>query len=119
MIDHYDETRSSLPTSYVAYVETVGGWQGFLAGSDGYIDLWNRGSIQKHYQSYTMDEFLDSRWFPIGSNGGGEMLCFNLDLRNDSIYLLPFIGMADEEPILFHRSFEELAHEIAWAGRKG
>jgi len=112
MPDRYDEVRTLLPPYYVNYIEANSGCQGFLAESDEYIVLWGRKSIQEHYEGYKLDEFLDPRWFPIGSNGGGEMLCFDLHSGNDAVYWLPFIGMSDEEAILWHESFRDLACRI-------
>jgi hypothetical protein len=109
MPDRYDDMRAALPPSFLNYIEANSSWEGFLASSDEYIVLWDRESIQEHYEGYEMGEFLDPRWFPFGSNGGGDMLCFDLDSGNDAVYSLPFIGMSDEEPILQHESFMDLA----------
>ncbi len=100
MPDRYDEVRTSLPPSCVDYIEANSGWEGFLVDSCNYTLLCKNKSIQEHYEGYKMDEFLDPRWYPIGSNGGGEMLCFDLRSGNDAVYWLPFIGMLSEEAIL-------------------
>jgi hypothetical protein len=59
-----------------------------------------------------MGAHLSDRWFPFGSNGGGEMLCFDLESGSDAVFWLPYIGMSDEEAILRYDSFEEIARII-------
>lgn len=112
MSDRYVEMRAALPCSYVDYIESHNGWEGFLAGDDEYVVLWNKEAIQENYDGYEMRLYLDPRWFAFGSNGGGEMLCFDLASDSDAVYMLPFIGMSDEEPILLHESFRDLVGRI-------
>ncbi len=112
MLNRYVEVRDMLPPSYIDFVESNDGWQGVLSGEFDYVDLWNRNAIQEFYESYEIHKHLDSRWFVFGSNGGGEMLCFDLDAGTDSVYMLPFIGSANETPILLCESFRGLARRI-------
>jgi hypothetical protein len=109
MPDHYVEMRAALPGSYIDYIEAHNGWEDFLAGDDEYVVLWDKEAIQENYAGYGMREYLDPRWFAFGSNGGGEMLCFDLESGTDAVYMLPFIGMSSEQPILRHESFHDLA----------
>ena len=112
MTDHYAEMRSALPPAYVAYIETYNGWEGFLRGDDGYVVLWDKEAIQENFVGYEMNEYLDPRWFAFGSNGGGEMLCFDLESRTDAVYMLPFIGMSNETPIRVYDSFPNFTKRI-------
>ncbi|MDR3637833.1 MAG: SMI1/KNR4 family protein [Isosphaeraceae bacterium] len=112
MSDPYVEMRAALPSSYIEYIEANNGWEGFLTGNDEYVVLWDKEAIAEHYDSYKMREYLDQRWFAFGSNGGGELLCFDLSSGIDSVYWLPFIEMSDEQPILRHKSFKDLAYGI-------
>ncbi|MEN6535541.1 MAG: SMI1/KNR4 family protein [Bryobacteraceae bacterium] len=59
-----------------------------------------------------MTQRLSDRWFPFGSNGGDEMLCFDLDSATDQVLWIPFIGMSDKEALLRYKSFEDIAHSI-------
>lgn len=115
MGDRYAEMRAALPASYVEYIEAHDGWEGDLGDDLGYVVLWSKAAIQERWDMYAMAEFLGDRWFPFGSNGGGEMHCFDLGSGDDAVYWLPFIGMGDEDALLQYRSFEELARGIRGA----
>lgn len=112
MPNRYVEMRAALPRSYVDYIEANNGWEGFLKGGDEYVVLWDKEAIQENYDAYEMHENLGPHWFAFGSDGGGEMLCFDLNSGSDAVYMVPFIGMSDEEPILAHKSFRQLARRI-------
>src|SRR5690349_17327774 len=112
MSDLYVRFRSALPPTYVEFIESHDGWEGDPEIGDGYVVIWNRESIQEMYDGYEMDSYLNERWFPFGSNGGGEMLCFDLASGSDRIFMLPFIGMSDETPIPRLNSFADLAARI-------
>jgi hypothetical protein len=112
MADKYTDIRSALPASYVQFIETSGGWEGDLGDNLGYVVLWEPPTIQERWDGYQMSEYLGDRWFPIGSDGGGEMLCFDLPSRTDRVFYLPFIGMASEQPIPRYDSFADVATAI-------
>jgi hypothetical protein len=112
MADIYAENKPLLPAAYVDFIETNDGWEGFLKDKDEYVVLWPKELIQENYDGYQMREYLDRRWFPIGSNGGGEMLCFDMLSRDGAVYWLPFIGMSDERPILRHESFSDIVGRL-------
>ena len=108
----YAKRRAALPSSYVSFIEDHGGWEGDLGGDLGFVMLWDRDTIQDCYEGHEMAQYLVDRWFPFGTNGGGEMLCFDLAAGTDRVYLLPYIGMSDEEPILRYDSFADVAAAI-------
>jgi len=64
-----------------------------------------RGAAQSSY--------LSDRWFPFGSDGGGEMLCFDLNSGNDGIFWMPYIGMSDKEAMLQHYTFKDIGRAIS------
>src|SRR5436309_195500 len=112
MRDHYLENQAALPASYVEHIEALNGWEGDLGDELGYVVLWDRETIQERWDAYQMAEFLGERWFPFGSDGGGEMLCFDLEAGGDAVFWLPYIGMAAEKPILRYNSFAQLSQRI-------
>ena len=112
MADRYAELRSVLPSSYVEFIESHNGWEGELGEEIGYVVLWDRETIQERWDSYEMAQYLSERWFPSGSNGGGEMLCLDLRSGTDSVFWIPYIGMSDEEAVLRYDSFADLAAVI-------
>ena len=66
-------------------------------------------TIQDRWVGYEMQKYFDDRWFPFGSDGGGEMFCFDLHSKGDGVFMLPFIGMSDEEAIAQYESFRDIA----------
>jgi hypothetical protein len=112
MADRYTELRSALPRSYVQFIESHNGWEGDLGDDLGYVVIWNRETIQERWDGYKMAQYLSQRWFPFGSNGGGEMLCFDLPSGRDQVFWLPYIGMSDEEAIIRYDSFADVAAAI-------
>lgn len=113
MADRYDALRNRLPSSYVQFVESQGGWEGYLGDEiDAYIVIWDRGSIQERWESYEMAQYLSERWFPFGSDGGGEMLCFDLASGSESVFWIPYVGMDDKDAIAQAYTFADLAAAI-------
>jgi hypothetical protein len=112
MADRYIEMRSLLPLSYVNYIEKHNGWEGDLGEEFGYIILWDKEMIQERWETYEVARYLSDRWFPFGSDGGGEMLCFDLESGGDRVFWISFVGMADEEAILRFDSFKDIARII-------
>ncbi|ODU00513.1 MAG: hypothetical protein ABS79_03250 [Planctomycetes bacterium SCN 63-9] len=112
MPDRYTEKKALLPSSYVEFMETFNGWEGDLGEVLGYIALWDRESIHERWIDYEMAQNLNDRWFSFGSNGGGEMLCFDLASGGDRIFWIPFVGMSGEEAILRSHTFKTIADRI-------
>ena len=112
MPNRYAEKKSVLPPIYVEFIETNNGWEGDLGQEFGYVILWGKDTIQERWDAYEMRQYLDDRWFPFGSDGGGEMLCFDLDSKSDATYLIPYIGMSGDEATLRYNSFEDIARII-------
>jgi hypothetical protein len=112
MPDRYTELRSRLPPSYVEFLEAHDGWEGDLGHTIGFVVVWNRQTIQERWDLYEMGEYLSDRWFPFGSDGGGEMLCFDLASETDRVFWIPYIGMSEAEAMAQHYSFAEIAAAI-------
>ncbi|WP_221033324.1 SMI1/KNR4 family protein [Actomonas aquatica] len=113
MADRYLDKRLELPSAYVEFIESCDGWEGDLGEKIGYVVIWSKETIQDRWQSYQMDEFMSDEWFPFGSDGGDEMLCFDLRRGDDSVFTLPYIGMSAEEPIPKCDSFSTISSAIA------
>jgi hypothetical protein len=112
MADRYAELHAVLPCSYVEFIESHNGWEGDLGERFGYVVFWKRETIQERWVGYEMGAYLSERWFPFGSNGGDEMLCFDLRSGTDRVFCIPYIGMSDEEAMLLYDSFADLAAAI-------
>ena len=119
MVDLYTERRPELPLSYVSFIEGYGEWEGDLGNDLGYVMLWDKAAIQECYVDCEMAEYLNARWFPFGSNGGGEMLCFDLLSGTDQVYWIPYIGMSDEAAMPLYDSFAEVAVAVRKNAKQG
>jgi hypothetical protein len=111
MADRYTDMRCKLPQSYVEFIEAHNGWEGDL-GNLGYVVIWNRATIQERWDAYQMGQYLSERWFPFGSNGGGEMLCFDVMSGSDSVFWIPYVGMSETEAMPRYDSFTEVVAAI-------
>lgn len=119
MNDLYRQCRPQLPASYVAFIEVHGAWEGDLGDNLGYVVLWDPASIRQQYASHEMAQHLGRRWFPFGSNGGGEMLCFDLTSATDQVFRVPFIGMSEEEAMPCYNLFTEVAEAVVRTSEPG
>ena len=108
----YTTLRDKLPPSYLEFIESHDGWEGDLGDELGYFVIWSRDSIQENWDGCEMAQYLSDRWFPFGSNGGGEILCFDLESDSDRVFWIPFIGISDEEAMLQDYSFKDIAGAI-------
>jgi hypothetical protein len=117
MSDRYSALRDKLPPSYVEFVESQDGWEGDLGDELGYVVIWNRTSIQERWDGYEMALYLSDRWFPFGSDGGGEMLCFDLALGSDDVFWISYIGMSGKEAMARPFAFADLSAAIRKAVR--
>jgi hypothetical protein len=115
MPDRYADTKPFLPSAYVGFIETHSGWEGDLGTEleSDHVVLWAKEAIQERWDAYEMERYLSDRWFPFGSDGGDEMLCFDLDSASDAVFWIPFIGMSDEEAMLRYNSFKDVVRSIA------
>jgi hypothetical protein len=83
-----------------------------LGNDFGYVVVWKKDTIQERLIAYEMVLNLSDHWFPFGSDGGGEMLCFDLRQKEDAVFMIPYVGMADDEARKKHESFGALSRKI-------
>lgn len=112
MSDRSTHKRHQLPDSYVQFIEKRSGWEGDLGDYYGYVVIWAKELIEDRWLSYEMAKYLPDHWFPFGSNGGSDLLCFDLRKKNDTSYLIPYVGMSEEEAMEHCVSFDLIAAEI-------
>jgi hypothetical protein len=117
MSDRYAVLRDKLQPSYVEFIESQDGWEGDLGDELGYVVIWNRKSIQEQWDGYEMALYLSDRWFPFGSDGSGEMLCFDLASGSDNVFWMPYIGMSDKEAMFQSFAFADVSAAIRKAVR--
>ena len=114
MPDRYTDKKSILPPTYLEFIDSINGWEGDLGEEFDfdYVMIWAKETIQERWDAYQMTQYLDERWFPFGSNGGAEMLCFDLASESDAVFWIPYLGMSGEEAILRYKSFSEVARAV-------
>jgi hypothetical protein len=112
MDDRYTRKKHQLPESYVQFIEKRNGWEGDLGDYYGYVVIWAKETVDERWQGYEMAKYLPDYWFPFGSNGGSDMFCFDLRKKGDTSYLIPYVGMSEEEAMEHWVSFELIAAEI-------
>ena len=112
MSNRYHDKRDLLPLSYLDYIERHNGWEGDLGDEYGYVVIWNKESIQERWTGYEMFEYISDYWFPFGSDGGGEMMCFDLRRNDDAIFFMPYVGMSNEDAMWQYDSFKLLSEKI-------
>ena len=112
MKDRFADFRPTLPPAYVQFIESHDGWEGDLGNVLGYVVIWDRRSIQARWIDYEMANYLSNRWFPFGSDGGGEMLCFDLTSGTDRVFWISYIGMSDQDVVDRQISFADIVAAI-------
>ena len=80
-----------LPKDYSEFLLFSNGGVGMVA-SDAYLHLWRVGELIELNAAYQVEEFAPGV-FLIGSNGGGEAICFDASSGSDAVYFIPFVGM--------------------------
>jgi hypothetical protein len=97
-----------LPAAYFAQLSVSNGGEGDLGVEPGWIALWRCEEVVPSNAGYSLPKFLPG-FFGFGSNGGGELLAF--DLRGEEPYpivTVPFVPMDPKDAVRIARSFQEL-----------
>jgi hypothetical protein len=116
----HDRAGIVLPGSYLAQLAASNGGEGELGVEPGWISFWPAQEVIGLNATYRVPEFLLG-FFGFGSNGGGELLAF--DVRSPEpfpVVMVPFVPMDPEDAVQIARSFDELRPLIgdAFGGRR-
>ena len=95
---------SDLPESYINFLKQNNGAGGDLPVQPWNFELWRLEIITEYNEDYEIQTYLP-RYFGIGGDGGGEFFAFNMETLK--IFIIPFIGMEEEDAILVAENFEE------------
>ncbi len=101
-----------LSSAYFSQLAASNGGEGDLGVEPGWIALWPAEEVLSLNAAYELTKLLPG-FFGFGSNGGGELLAF--DLRSGEPYpivTVPFIPMDLQEAVTIASSFEELRNLI-------
>lgn len=97
----------ALPLEYLDLLASSNGGEGELGVEPGWFQLWPAEEVMELNRGYCVPEFLPG-FFGFGSNGGGELLAF--DLRGGPPYrvtMVPFIPMDADEAVTIAENFAE------------
>jgi SMI1/KNR4 family protein SUKH-1 len=104
-----------LPAAYLEQLAASNGGEGDLGVDPGWISFWPAETVVTSNVDYAVAEFLPG-FFGFASNGGGELLAF--DVRGGepySIVMVPFVPMDIEHAVPIASSFDELRNLIGAA----
>lgn len=97
-----------LPDAYLEQLATSNGGEGDLAVEPRWIVFWPADDVLSLNAQYSVPELLPG-FFGFGTNGGGELLAF--DLRGPEphpIAMVPFIPLDAEHAVQIAASFNDL-----------
>lgn len=102
---------ANLPKSYINFLRNHNGANGDLPIQPLYFQLWQIDELVQANQDAEIQKYLPS-YFGIGGNGGGELIAVNLE--NQKIFAIPFIGMEEQDAWLIAESFEDFERIIGF-----
>lgn len=97
----------NLPKGFMEFMSRSNG--AIIDTDEDYVHLWALTELFDLNLAYDVDNFA-SEFFLIGSDGGDTAYC--IEKRSGHIHTLPFIGMSNEEAILFCESFNDFLNEL-------
>jgi len=97
-----------LPPAYLNHLRQVGGGEGELDVDPGWIQFWSAEEVVELNGAYEVRQNIPG-FFGFASNGGGELLAFDLREEGDPpVVMVPFIPMSVTEARHVANTFEEL-----------
>ena len=97
------ESELDLPEDYLEFLRLNKGSEDSF--SDGWIYLWPAQEVLQLNRDYEIQQWVPG-FFCIGSDGGGEGLCFDTRTPHPwKIYKIPFGSLAESEAMLLADSF--------------
>ncbi len=110
-----EQSGVDLPQEYLAFLRFSNGGDGHISVEPGWFQIWPAEEVVETNQFFELEEELPG-FFGFGSNGGGEMLAF--DMRGPQpwpIVMVPFGPLEAEFAVRIADDFLAFADAI---GRK-
>ena len=90
-----EQSGLDLPEDYLAFLRFSNGGQGHIDVEPGWFQIWPAEEVLEANRDYEVDEELPG-FFGFGSNGGGEMLAF--DMRSGQPWPVVMVPVGSLEP---------------------
>ena len=107
-----------LPNTYLSLLRSANGGEADIAAGTrcdaSYLVLWASSEVVPFNSDYELHEYAPA-FLAFGSNGGGELFAFDTRISGDSVFMLPMIGMSNNDGVLFADSMDAFARRIAAA----
>jgi hypothetical protein len=100
------ESRIELPEEYLTLMLHSNGGEGDLAIEPGWFQIWPAEQVIELNRGYEVEKNAPG-FFAFGSDGGGEMLAF--DIREGKpwkVVMIPFIPMTADHAVTIAEDFE-------------
>ena len=94
----------TLPEAYLQFLALSNGGEGSLGAEPGWFQLWSASAVLERNKGYGVLEALPG-FFGFGSDGGGELLAFQLNISEAPVFMVPFIPLEASEARLVAPSF--------------
>lgn len=101
---------ASLPEGYRRFLLEHGGGEGWIG--EHYLVLWRASELASFNSDYGFPEHAPSL-VAFGSNGGGEAFAFDKRSEMQSIVMVPFIGMSEDDALHVAGSLDNLLDRMA------
>ncbi len=96
----------SLPEAYLQFLALSDGGEGPLGAEPGWFQVWPASTVLERNKGYGVFEALPG-FFGFGSNGGGELLAFQLNSTDAPVFMVPFIPLEASDACLVAPSFSD------------
>ncbi len=112
IIQNLKNEVKGLPEAYYCFLLYSDGGAGKISIEPGWFQIWPSTEVIALNKGYEIEKNIPG-FFGFGSNGGGELLAF--DLRSNKkceLVMIPFIPMSEDEAIVIANDFEEFIKAI-------
>ena len=77
-----EKYKDRLPKTYLDFLSKNQSFEGDLKEGLGYVVLWDVKDLHEAWEGYKFQDSLGDELFPIGSNGGGEIIAIKIKSPN-------------------------------------
>jgi hypothetical protein len=110
--DLVSECAIDLPDEYLEFLRFSNGGEGELGVEPGWFQIWPAEQVLELNKVYEVDTNVPG-FFAFGSNGGGEMLVFDVRSKQPwSIAMIPFIPMQSDMVKTIALDFEAFVRQM-------